>query len=99
MVSLLIVVDTGGDESAPDSLFIAIAISEEYMELKLGNLSAASEGQHVKIQANGHTFYLLGQQAYDVLERLDCGVTTKQEMDLLANETNALISADETDGY
>ena len=33
------------------------------MELKTEDLTAAQEGQHVKTQTNGHTFYLLSQQA------------------------------------
>jgi hypothetical protein len=77
----------------------ARAEPEENMELKTEDLAAAQEGQHVKIQANGHTFYLLSQQAYDKLEEVDCDVMSKEEMDLLADEAHAIISEGETDEY
>ena len=72
---------------------------EGNMELTAEDLTAAQEGQHVMIHANGHTFYLLSQTAYCELEKVDCGLMTKQEMDLLADEADALISEQETDGY
>ena len=72
---------------------------EKSMELTTDDLSAAREGQHVKIQANGHTFYLLSKQAYDELDKVDYGVMTRQEMDLLADEADALISERETDEH
>ena len=75
------------------------AALEWNMELNTEDLTAAQEGQHVKIQANGHTFYLLSQQAYDKLEEVDYDVMSKEEMDLLADEAHSLISEGETDEY
>lgn len=53
------------------------------MELKTEDLTAAQEGRHVQIQANGHTFYLLSQQAYGRLEEVDWDVMSQEEMDLI----------------
>jgi hypothetical protein len=72
---------------------------ETNMELKTECLTAARTGQAVKIEADGHTFYLLSQQAYDALEKGDNHVMTKEEMDVLADEANALIAEGETDEY
>jgi hypothetical protein len=72
---------------------------EKNMELRTEDLTAAQEGQHVKIHANGHTFYLLSQQAYDKLEEVDYDVMTKAEMDLLTDEAHAVISEGETDEH
>ena len=69
------------------------------MELKTEDVTAAWEGRHVKIEADGHTFYLLSQQVYDELENVDFDVMRKEEMDLLADEADALISEGETDEY
>jgi hypothetical protein len=69
------------------------------MELKTEHLTAARKGQPVKIEAEGHTFYLLSQQAYDGLQNVDYDVMTKEEMDVLADEVDALISEGETDEY
>jgi hypothetical protein len=69
------------------------------MELRTEHLTAAQGGQHVKIQADGHTFYLLSQQAYDELEEVDHDVMTREEMNLLADESHAIISEGETDEY
>jgi len=69
------------------------------MELKTEQLTAARKGQPVKIVAEGHTFYLLSQQAYEALENVDYDVMTKEEMDVLADEVDALISDGETDEY
>lgn len=69
------------------------------MELKTEHLTAARKGQPVRIEAEGHTFYLLSQQAYDALEKVDDDVMTKEEMDLLADEADALIAEGETDEY
>lgn len=65
------------------------------MELTAGDLTDARKGQHVRIQAEGDTFYLLSQQVYERLEQVDYAVMTKQEMDLLADEADAIISAGE----
>jgi hypothetical protein len=77
----------------------ARAEPEANMELKTEDLTAAQEGQHVKILAKGHTFYLLSQQAYNELENVDGDVMTKEEMGALADEADALISERETDEY
>jgi len=69
------------------------------MELKTEHLTAARQGQHVKIEAEGHTFYLLSQQAYGKLEEIDHDPMTQEEMNLLADEAHALISEGETDEY
>ena len=69
------------------------------MELKTEELTAAQQGQHVKILANGHTFYLLSQKVYEKLEEVDYDAMTKEEVDLLADETHAVICDGETDEY
>ncbi len=72
---------------------------EENMELKTEYLTAARCGQPVKIEADGHTFYLLSQQAFDALEKVDDHVMSKDEMDMLADEASAIIAEGETDEY
>jgi hypothetical protein len=67
------------------------------MEWKTEYLTAARKGQPVKIEADGHTFYLLSQQTYDALEKVDDNVMTKEEMDMLADEADAIIDEGETD--
>ena len=69
------------------------------MELEAQDLTAAEGGEHVRIQAYGHTFYLLSEEAYDRFGRVDHGVMSRQEMDLLADEAHALIAEGETDEY
>jgi hypothetical protein len=69
------------------------------MELKTEYLTAARKGQPVKIEADGQTFYLLSQQTYDALEKIDDNVMTKKEMDMLADEADAIIAEGETDEY
>jgi len=41
-------------------------------------LTAARNGRAVKIEADGHTFYLFSQQAYDALEKVDDHVMAKE---------------------
>jgi hypothetical protein len=67
------------------------------MEWKTEYLMAARKGQPVKIEADGHRFYLLSQQTYDALEKVDDNLMTKEEMDMLADEADAIIAEGETD--
>jgi hypothetical protein len=50
-------------------------------------------------EADGHTFYLLSQQTYGALEKVDDDIATKEERDMLADETDAIIAEAETDEY
>lgn len=72
---------------------------EENMELKNDVLTAAQRGEHVKIQAEGHTFYLLSREAYDEFGKVDYDAMSTEEMNLLADEACAIISESEADGY
>lgn len=69
------------------------------MELRTEYLTAARKGQPVKIEADGHTFYLPSQQTYDALEKVDDDVMTKVKIDMLAVEADAVIAEGETDEY
>ena len=69
------------------------------MELKNEVLTAATRGEHVKIQAEGNTFYLLSREAYDEFGKVDYDVMSAQEMNLLADEANSIISNREIDEY
>ena len=69
------------------------------MKLTSENLTAAQAGEPVRIDTNGKTFYLLSQRVFEALQRMEDGSVTKEEMDLLADEADLLISQSETDEY
>ncbi len=69
------------------------------MNLNIDDFDAAKAGEAVKIDTNGQTFYLLSQELYEQLLQLDDSQVTKEEIDLLADEADAIISQSETDEY
>lgn len=69
------------------------------MNLKIDDFDAAKAGEAVKIDTDGHTFYLLSQEMYEQLLQFDNSPVTKEEIDLLTDEAEAIISLSETDEY
>jgi len=69
------------------------------MNLSIDNFDAAKAGEAVRIDTNGQTFYLLSQELYEQLTQFDDSAATKEELDLLADELDTIISLSETDEY
>ena len=65
------------------------------MQLTLEQLKAAEQGDAVRIEADGKTFVLLSQGAYE--DSLDYRPWTTEEMNLLADEALELVSGDGLD--
>ena len=65
------------------------------MQLTIEQLSAAEQGDAVRIEADGKTFVLLSQRIYD--DSLDYSPWTAKEVDLLADEALELVSGDGLD--
>ena len=69
------------------------------MELTIAQLEAAEHGEAVRFEADGRTFVLLSQEAYE--DSLDFSPWTTEEINLLADESLELASGDgldESDG-
>jgi hypothetical protein len=69
------------------------------MDLSIDDFDAAKAGEAVKIDSKGQTFYLLSQELYEQLLQLDDSPVTREDIDLLADEADAIISRSETDEY
>ena len=55
------------------------------MTLTHNQLQAANQGEAVKVEHNGETYYLLSSSLYDELDVVDCSPLTSDEIDLLAD--------------
>ncbi len=65
------------------------------MRLTMEQLSAAEQGDAVRIKAGGKAFVLLSERVYE--DSLDYSPWTAKEMDLLADEALELVSGDGLD--
>lgn len=65
------------------------------MQLTMEQLSAAEQGDAVRIKAGGKAFVLLSERVYE--DSLDDSPWTAKEMDLLADEALELVSGDGLD--
>ncbi|MEO8499220.1 MAG: hypothetical protein ABI614_29495, partial [Planctomycetota bacterium] len=68
------------------------------MDLSTADFDAAKADGLVKIDTNGQVFYLLSKERYEQLTQADDSPVTNEELDLLADEADAIISQSETDG-
>jgi hypothetical protein len=66
------------------------------MVLSTDDFKAAEAGEPVKIDTNGNTYYLLSQALYEQLTQAEDSPVTHEELDLLADEVDAIISQGES---